>query len=177
MVIDSNLTGVRYRNECIRPHIPLLLQPHERHVTLQQNNACPNVARVVTDFTGQQNIPALLWPGVSGEIYCPLCGMKGSIVYADPNRPVTLLVNWQLTHVTFSLRWLSQRTCVSSIFMFPVIDFSSIHTHVCQVKLRILQVHQVMLGLQRKEMLGKGRFTSLHRGLTVSVIIMEDSYI
>ncbi len=44
VVIQGNLTAVRYRDQVPRPHVlPLIRQ---RNLTLQQDNARPHVARV-----------------------------------------------------------------------------------------------------------------------------------
>ena len=62
VVVDGTLTGIRYRDEIIRPHVlPFVLQ---HNATLQQDNARPHVARVVTDFLIQNNVNALPWPTV-----------------------------------------------------------------------------------------------------------------
>ena len=44
------------------------LQVHGRHITLQQDNACPHVPHVVTDFIAKQNIATLPWSAVSPDL-------------------------------------------------------------------------------------------------------------
>ena len=51
VVINGNLTGACYRDEI-----------------LQQDNARPQVARVVTDFLTQRNVNVLSWPAVSPDL-------------------------------------------------------------------------------------------------------------
>ena len=65
VVINGNLTGARYRDEILQAHVISLVRQHA--VTLQQDNARPHVARVVTDFLTQQNVNVLPWPAVSSD--------------------------------------------------------------------------------------------------------------
>ena len=65
MVVDGTLTGIRYREEIIRPHVLPFVQKH--NATLQQDNARPHVALVVTDFLIQNNVNALPWPAMSPD--------------------------------------------------------------------------------------------------------------
>ena len=66
VVVDGTLTSIRYRDEIIRPHILLFVQQH--NATLQQGNARPHVALVVTDFLIQNNINVLPWPAMSPDL-------------------------------------------------------------------------------------------------------------
>ena len=68
VIVNGNLTGLRYRDEIIGPHVQAFIQRQGRNITLQQDNARPHVARVVTDFLRQQNIPVLPWPAVSPDL-------------------------------------------------------------------------------------------------------------
>ena len=68
MIAAGNLTAIRYRDEIIRPHVLPFLQGQRGAVMLQQDNARPHVARVVTDFLGQQNVNTLPWPAVSPDL-------------------------------------------------------------------------------------------------------------
>ena len=64
--LDGNLTGVRYRDEVVRPVILPFVRRH--NLTLQQDNARPHTARVVTDFINQENIATLPWPAFSPDM-------------------------------------------------------------------------------------------------------------
>ena len=55
-VVDGNLTGIRYLNEIIRPLVLPGLQQIGGGAVLQDDNARPHRARVVTDFLRQQGI-------------------------------------------------------------------------------------------------------------------------
>ena len=69
LVIEAeNLTAVRYSYEIIRPHVLPFLQGQHGVFILQQDNARPHVARVVTDFLGQQNVNTLPWPAVLPDL-------------------------------------------------------------------------------------------------------------
>ena len=48
VIADGTLTGIRYRDKIIQPHVLPFVQ--QRNATLQQDNAHPHVARVVTNF-------------------------------------------------------------------------------------------------------------------------------
>ena len=57
IVIAGNLTGVRYRDEILRPVAVPFVQQH--HLIFQQDNTWPHVARVCQDFLGNHNINPL----------------------------------------------------------------------------------------------------------------------
>ena len=59
-MIAGNLTGVRYRDEIIRPVAVPFVQQH--HLIFQQDYARPHVARVCQDFLANHNINPLDWP-------------------------------------------------------------------------------------------------------------------
>ena len=66
IVVDGNMTAVRYRYEIMRPiAVPLVQQ---RHLILQQDNARPHVARVCQDFLANNNIVPLDWPPYSSDL-------------------------------------------------------------------------------------------------------------
>ena len=66
IVVDGNMTAVRYRDEILRPvAVPLVQQ---RHLILQQDNARPHVARVCQDFLANNNIVPLDWPPYSPDL-------------------------------------------------------------------------------------------------------------
>ena len=50
VIVAGNLTAIRYRDEIIRPHVLPFLEVQRGAVVLQQDNARPHVARVVTNF-------------------------------------------------------------------------------------------------------------------------------
>ena len=92
VIVNGNLTGLRYRDEIIRPHVQAFIQGHGRDITLQHDNARPHVARVVTDFLRQHNIPVLPWPAVSPDM-SPIEHVwdeMGRRLRQGPNQPLTL---------------------------------------------------------------------------------------
>ena len=66
VVVDGTLTGIRYRDEIIRPHVLPFVQQH--NATLQQDNARPHVALVVTNFLIQKNVNVLPCPATSPDL-------------------------------------------------------------------------------------------------------------
>lgn len=67
VIINGNLNAVGYRDNIVRQHVLPFLQQH-RGVTFQQDNARPHVARVVTAFFNQHNVPVLPWPSCSPDL-------------------------------------------------------------------------------------------------------------
>ena len=67
-VVDGNLTGIRYLNEIIRPLILPGIQQIGGGSVLQDDNARPHHARVVTDFLRQQGIARIDWPAYSPDL-------------------------------------------------------------------------------------------------------------
>jgi hypothetical protein len=67
IVIAGNLTGVRYRDEILRPVAVPFVQQH--HLIFQQDNARPHVARVCQDFLANHNINPLDWPPYSPDLF------------------------------------------------------------------------------------------------------------
>ena len=59
-IIRGNLNAIRYRDEILSPHLVPFLQQH--NLTLQQDNACPHVARICTVYLQAHNIDVLPWP-------------------------------------------------------------------------------------------------------------------
>ena len=55
--------AARYRDEILRPHVIPFLQQH--NLTLQQDNARPNVARICKVFLANNNVQPLDWPPYS----------------------------------------------------------------------------------------------------------------
>ena len=66
--IQGNLTGVRYRDEIVRPHIIPTLQAIGQGAVLQDDNATPHRARVVTNFLQQQQVTRMDWPARSPDL-------------------------------------------------------------------------------------------------------------
>ena len=54
VVIQGNLTAVRYRDQVLMPHVLPLVNAH--NLTFQHDNARPHVARVCRDFLNQNNV-------------------------------------------------------------------------------------------------------------------------
>ena len=67
-VIDGNLTGLRYRDEILRPIVLPCLQRIGAAAVLQDDNARPHRARVVTDFLQEHNIARMEWPAYSPDM-------------------------------------------------------------------------------------------------------------
>ena len=57
VVIQGNLTAVRYRDQVLMPHVLPLVNAH--NLTFQHDNARPHVARVCRDFLNQNNVQVL----------------------------------------------------------------------------------------------------------------------
>ena len=66
VIVPGNMNGTVYRDTIVRPHILPFIRRHG--AVFQQDNARPHVARVVTQFVQQQNIPTLPWPAVSPDL-------------------------------------------------------------------------------------------------------------
>ena len=66
VVIQGNLTVVRYRDQVLMPHVLPLVNAH--NLTFQHDNARPHVARVCRDFLNQNNVQVLDWPPYSPDL-------------------------------------------------------------------------------------------------------------
>ena len=66
--IQGNLTGLRYRDEIVRPHIIPTLQAIGQGAVLQDDNATPHRARVVTHYLQQQQVTRMDWPSRSPDL-------------------------------------------------------------------------------------------------------------
>jgi hypothetical protein len=66
IVIAGNLTGVRYRDEILRPVAVPSVQQH--HLIFQQDNVQPHVARFCQDFLANHNINPLDWLPYSPDL-------------------------------------------------------------------------------------------------------------
>lgn len=67
VLVDGNLNAVRYRDEIVDQHILPFINAHAP-ITLQQDNARPHVARVITDHLTNNNVDVLDWPAVSPDL-------------------------------------------------------------------------------------------------------------
>ena len=66
VVIQGNLTAVRYRDQVLMPHVLPLVNAH--NLTFQHDNARPHVAWVCGDFLNQNNVQVLHWPPYSPDL-------------------------------------------------------------------------------------------------------------
>lgn len=66
VVVQGNLTAVRYRDEILRPHVVPLFQ--QNYLIYQHDNARPHVARICRDFLANNNIHPLDWPPYSPDL-------------------------------------------------------------------------------------------------------------
>ena len=57
VVIQGNLTAIRYRDQVLMPHVLLLVNAH--NLMFQHDNTRPHVARVCRDFLNQNNVQVL----------------------------------------------------------------------------------------------------------------------
>ena len=92
VLVQGNLTGIQYRDAIIRQHVVPFIRAQQRQVTLQQDNARPHVARVVTDYLNRQNINVLPWPAVSPDL-APIDHVWDEMerrLRQLPNQPMTL---------------------------------------------------------------------------------------
>ena len=67
-LIQGNLTGVRYRDEIIWRIVLLTLQAMGPGAILQDDNATPHRARVVTGFLQQHQVTQMDWPARSPDL-------------------------------------------------------------------------------------------------------------
>ena len=65
-VMPGNLNAPLYRDTILQPHFVTFVQYHGG--TFQQDNARPHVARVVTQYLQQQNVPVLPWSANSPDL-------------------------------------------------------------------------------------------------------------
>ena len=66
VVIQGNLTAVRYLDQVLMPHVLPLVNIH--NLTFQHYNARPHVARVCRDFLNQNNVQVPDWPPYSPDL-------------------------------------------------------------------------------------------------------------
>lgn len=66
--VQGNLTGLRYRDEILRPLAVPTLQQMGPAAVYQDDNARPHRARVVNDFLQQSGINRMEWPACSPDL-------------------------------------------------------------------------------------------------------------
>ena len=103
-VVDGTLTGIKYRDEIIRPHVLPFVQQH--NATLQQDNARPHVVLVVTDFLIQNNVNVLPWPAMSPDL-SPIEHVWDEMSVAYVAWKSAVDVTWPVTCACENLEWYS----------------------------------------------------------------------
>ena len=68
LVLNGNLTGIRYRDEILRPVVLPFLRRHGVGAILQQDNAPAHTSRVSRTFLQQNNVQVLDWPSKSPDL-------------------------------------------------------------------------------------------------------------
>ena len=66
--VQGNLTGLRYRDEILRPLAVPTLQQMGPTAVYQDDNARPHRARVVNDFLQQSGVNQMEWPACSPDL-------------------------------------------------------------------------------------------------------------
>ena len=66
VVIQGNLTAIRYRDQVLMPHVLPLVNAH--NLTFQHDNARPYVARVCRNFLNRNDVQVLDWPPYSRDL-------------------------------------------------------------------------------------------------------------
>ena len=65
IVVPGILTGQRYLDEILRPHVVPFLRPMGNNGSFQDDNARPHRARIVDGFLQANNVRCLEWPAMS----------------------------------------------------------------------------------------------------------------
>ena len=66
--VDGNLTGIRYRDEILRPLVIPALQAVGPNAVLMDDNAPCHRARIVNNFIQANNVTRMVWPAVSPDM-------------------------------------------------------------------------------------------------------------
>ena len=106
----NGVTAQRYIDQVLRPKAVPHFQLH-RNLCLQQDNACPHMARLTRAFLQQNNIPVMHLPALSPDLN-PIEHLWDHLqrkLNAFTPRPITVL---QLEH---ALRYISEN--VSMVFV------------------------------------------------------------
>ena len=91
-LLSRNMTGMRYRDDIVQPYVIPFIQAQANNVTFQQDNARPQVARVVRAYLTQQIVDLLPLPAVSPDL-SPIEHVWDEMerrLRHLPNQPVTL---------------------------------------------------------------------------------------
>ena len=70
VVVPGILTGQRYIDEILRPHVVPFLRPMGNNGIFQDDNARPHRARIVDGFLQANNVRRLEWPAMSPDLSC-----------------------------------------------------------------------------------------------------------
>ena len=70
VVVPGILTGQRYIDEILRPHLVPFLCPMGINGIFQDDNARPHRARIVDGFLQANNARRLEWPAMSPDLSC-----------------------------------------------------------------------------------------------------------
>ena len=68
VVVNGNLTGARYLDQIVDPHILPYLRANRPGFQLQQDNARPHVANIVKNHLRENHIDVLPWPSISPDL-------------------------------------------------------------------------------------------------------------
>ena len=68
VVIEGNMTALRYIAQVLRPTLLPLLAQHRDVITFQQDNARPHTARITMAFLGEHGVNVLPWPAYSPDM-------------------------------------------------------------------------------------------------------------
>ena len=69
-VVPGILTGQRYIDEILRPHVVPFLRPMGNNGIFQDDNARPHRARNVDGFLQANNVKRSEWPAMSPDLSC-----------------------------------------------------------------------------------------------------------
>ena len=68
VVIEGNMTALRYIAQVLRPTLLPLLAQHRDVITFQLDNARPHTARITMAFLGEHGVNVLPWPAYSPDM-------------------------------------------------------------------------------------------------------------
>ena len=70
VVVPGILTGQRFIDEILRPHVVPFLHAMGNNGIFQDDNARPHRARIVDEFLQANNLRRLEWPAMSPDLRC-----------------------------------------------------------------------------------------------------------